>query len=298
VAIDAVGAAAADSSQVDVLSWNVAIGKGRLIERVRAVQQIRARVGASRPLVVLVQEAYRTDESVPELHVSEHHGGHAPRRRSAREDIADAARVLGFSLRYAPSMRNGVHRSDRGNAILSSVPIEEAAWITLPYVRQHRAVVAARITVASRKLWLASAHLDTRGRHRPHESGSTTATNGGIRRGFGSGRAVQAHALGLELERVTGDAALVIGADLNSYLGVRDPAVTSLMQHGFRHARRIGRWRHTFHGPIRLMLDHVMYRPAAAIESVDVARQDEAGDGGTRVFGSDHHPLLATVTLR
>jgi endonuclease/exonuclease/phosphatase family metal-dependent hydrolase len=46
------------------------------------------------------------------------------------------------------------------------------------------------------------------------------------------------------------------------------------------------------------MLDHVMYRPAAAIESVDVARQDEAGDGGTRVFGSDHHPLLATVTLR
>jgi endonuclease/exonuclease/phosphatase family metal-dependent hydrolase len=294
---------AGTSQEIDVLSWNVAIGKGRLLERVRSLQQIRARVGISRPLVVLVQEAFRSDDSVPALHASPHHGGLAPRGRSTREDIADVARTLGLSLRYAPSMRNGEHRSDRGNAIMTSMPIDHTAWITLPYVRQHRAVAAIRVTVAGSAIWFASAHLDTRGRHRPHApphapSNAPPPSETLVRRGFGSGRATQAAALGAELVEVAGGAALVVGADLNSYLGIRDPAVRSLMEHGFHHATRAGRWRHTFHGPIRLMLDHVMYRPSSTIAGVIVARMDEGVDSGMKVFGSDHHPLLATITLR
>ena len=288
---------AATATHIDVLSWNVAIGKGRLLERIRSLLQVRAQVGMTRPLVVLVQEAFRSDESVPELHATDHHGGLAPRANSTREDVTEVARALNLSLRYAPSMRNGRHRSDRGNAILSSVPIEESVTITLPHVRQHRASVAARITFGNASLWFASAHLDTRGRHRPH---ATRADDGHVlRTGFGAGRAVQAAALGDALiEHAGPDAAIILGGDLNSYIGLRDPAVKALVEHGFHHAARVGKWRHTFHGPLRLMLDHVLFRTGSSINGVDVRRLDEGFDRGHRVFGSDHHPLLATIALR
>ena len=82
---------------LDVLCWNVAIGKGRLQERLESLLHQRP---ALRPLVVLVQEAYRSDDTVPDAHASSHHGGQAP--RTAREDIVDVARALGLSLRYDP----------------------------------------------------------------------------------------------------------------------------------------------------------------------------------------------------
>ena len=37
----------------------------------------------------------------------------------------EIAEMLGYSLRYAPSMRNGLHRSDRGNAILANVALAD-----------------------------------------------------------------------------------------------------------------------------------------------------------------------------
>ena len=281
--------------EIDVLCWNVAIGKGRLLERVRDVLQMRARLAKPRPLVVLVQEAYRYDDTVPDVHLSDHHGGKSPREGHQREDIADVARALNFSLRYAPSMRNGTHRSDRGNAILSSVSIAETHWITLPYVRQRRASIAVKIAGLPSDLWLATTHLDTHGLHRPHPLAEIRATM----RGFGAGRATQAAALADAIVDAGGkNADIVLGGDLNSYLGLRDPAVRTLVQQGFRHSVRIGKWRHTFHGPVRLMLDHVMYRCGQNIESVQVRRVDQALDRGHRIYGSDHHPLLACVTMR
>jgi endonuclease/exonuclease/phosphatase family metal-dependent hydrolase len=290
--LDHAPALSAAPTSIDVLCWNVAIGKGRLTERLRALTAVRARVTGDRPLVVLVQEAYRTDDSVPESNTG-HHGGKAP--RNLREDIADGARATGFSLRYAPSMRNGDHRSDRGNAILSSVAIAETHWLTLPYVRQRRAAIAVKLAGAAGDMWFANAHLDTHGRHRPHPIHGIRATQ----RGFGAGRVAQAAALAESLVAMGGtDADLVLGGDLNSYLGLRDPVIRELVRHGFRHSERVGRWRHTFHGPIRLMLDHVMFRPARRIERVQVTRLDEGMDRSSRVFGSDHHPLLATLTIR
>src|SRR5690606_34907177 len=96
------------------------------------------------------------------------------------------------------------------------------------------------------------------------------------------------------------DACVVLGADLNSPLGMRDPVVRALLDGGLHAARRIGTWRHTYHARIRLPLDYVLYRsPTGRIREVSVTRIDEAPDDrSARVFGSDHHPLFARVEFR
>jgi endonuclease/exonuclease/phosphatase family metal-dependent hydrolase len=267
----------------DLLSWNLAIGHGRLSD---VLSRLRARgLGTpGRPLVVLAQEAFREDDSVPRQPGSRHHGGKASGR--GRTDIAGIAQREGLSLRYAPSMRNGVHASDRGNAVLSTAAIGRTHAFLLPHVRQRRVAIAAEL-VGLEELWLATAHLDTGGRprHQPPP---------GI---FGSGRVAQVAAVAERL-RGLGAADVIIGADLNTPLGRRDPAVGALVRAGYHPATREHAWRHTFHGPLRLLLDHMFWRSDNLIESVHVQRIDEtAQDRGARVFGSDHHPLLAHVTL-
>lgn len=256
-----------------VLSWNLAVGKAHLGDVVR---RIRTRAPDT-PLVLLVQEAYRTDLTVPELHRGHHHGGLHPLDK--RQDIVEAARELGLALRYAPSMRNGPHRSDRGNAILATHALTDAHAFILPHARQRRVVVTAKLDGLP-GLRFASAHLDTRRSFRRPRRGN---------------RVVQAVDLARQLEHET--EAIILGADLNSYLGVLDPTVRTLLRAGFHLARREGRWRHTFHTPqLRLLLDHVLYRSATPL-SISVRRLDERErDAGPTVFGSDHHPLLATVT--
>jgi endonuclease/exonuclease/phosphatase (EEP) superfamily protein YafD len=138
------------------------------------------------------------------------------------------------------------------------------------------------------QLTFASAHLDTHGQPRRE----------GTPRRLGGGRATQAAALGAALAAI--DGSVVLGADLNTFLGMTDPAIRALIAAGMRPARRIGRWRHTFHTPFRLLLDHVLYRSAGdRIAGAEVVRIDEApGDRSHGVFGSDHHPLLARIELR
>lgn len=290
IALDLAPAPSAPSRVVDVLSWNVAIGHGRLpevVEKIRAGSFDGETRSSDRPLVVLVQEAYRADDSIPHELQSPFHGGKAP--RAARNDIVDMAYELGFSLRYAPSMRNGDHRSDRGNAILSSAPITHWHLFTLPHVRQRRVVVAARISGLPGATF-ASAHLDTRGRVR--ETPMTTR--------YATGRTAQAAALAESLVQECGpDHTIVLGADLNTYLGLREPLIDQLIAHSFeRVPHQPGG--HTFHAtPLRMLLDHVFLRPAAEhIESARVLRLDEdARDRGRRIFGSDHHPLMATIVF-
>jgi hypothetical protein len=133
---------------------------------------------------------------------------------------------------------------------------------------------------------LLSAHLDTGGQ--PH---------GRFRIGrYGGGRLVQVREV-LDHLADRGDHCVILGADLNTPLGPRDPILRALLRAGMLPATRVGAWRHTYHGPLRMTLDHLLYRsPAGRIAGVRVSRIDERlGDGGRRVFGSDHHPLLARV---
>ena len=287
VALDAGNAAPAASAGLVVLSWNVWVGRGRVtevVERIRTGELRHAGADPDLPLVLLLQEARRSGDAVPERS-----NGWAPRERGyrpiTRDDIVETARSLGFWLRYAPSMRNGGERSDRGNAILSTLPLEDAAAVELPFEYQRRVAVTARLTLRGRPIRLVSAHLDPRGPVGHKWLGA-------------AGRAVQMRHLLTGLE----DDTVILGADLNLGRGRAEPAYRSLQAAGFHFGVPPGLppWRHTYHALPRLVLDYVLVRDrGGAVSSATIRRVDEdPRDRGPTVFGSDHHPLVARIDLR
>lgn len=290
VALDLAPPASPEVKEIDLLCWNLAIGKAyldELIARLRTPAFGQVSCGTERPFILLAQEALRSDPSVPEHPKDHFHGGHIP--VGTRRDIVDFAAEHNFSLRYAPSMRNGKHRSDRGNAIVSNVAIKGARAFVLPYIKQRRVVVKAEIEALP---WLTfvSAHLDVGGR-----------LPGAARIGrYGAGRAGQTTELVKRLDEMNKEQSFVLGADLNTALGARDPAFRVFLNNGFTRAKGSERIKHTFHGPVRFLLDHLVYRsPGGRIEAVEVTRLDERRDDkGRSIFGSDHHPLLVRIHLR
>ena len=287
VALAAPGSPARLESSLLVLSWNVWVGRGRLTEVVGRLRDgAFASLGAdpALPLVVLLQEAFRADATVPERS-----NGWAPREMVARvqprEDVVETARRLGLHLRYAPSMRNGADRTDRGNAILSTLSLDHSAAVELPFEYQRRAAVIASVEHGARRLRLASGHLDPRGPVGHKWLGA-------------AGRAVQMRHLLTALE----DDTVVLGADLNLGRGRAEPAWRALQEAGFTFGVPPGRpaWRHTYHALPRLVLDYILVRNRSGIVAgARVHRLDEdAADRGPTVFGSDHHPLLARIDLR
>jgi endonuclease/exonuclease/phosphatase family metal-dependent hydrolase len=287
VALDLAAGSESDhrSRSLIVLSWNVWIGRGRLRELVSRIRDgAFVGLGAERhaPLVVLVQEAFRSDSTIPPE--SSGRAGRMLARTLEQEDIVETARALGMNLRYAASMRNGVLQSDRGNAILSTLPLHGAEAFELPLVLQRRVPVAANIETCGLKLRVVSAHLDPRGP--PGHRWLGTA-----------GRARQAEHL---LTRI-GPGTAILGADLNLGRGRYEPAWRMLRDAGFT----LGippsppAWRHTFHAVPRLVLDYLLVRDlSGALKHARVHRLDEhPQDRGRLVFGSDHHPLLARIDL-
>ncbi|HEU5171189.1 MAG TPA: endonuclease/exonuclease/phosphatase family protein [Gemmatimonadales bacterium] len=264
-----------------VLAWNLWIGRGRLDELLGRLRSERRE-----PLVVLAQEAFRADDTVPRTG-SAQAASDFSQRAFPELDISVLARELGMHLRYVPSMRNGAHRSDRGNAILSTLPLEDAVAWELPFSYQRRVAIAATVRLPDgRSLRVCSAHLDPRG-------GSARDLLGVL------GRGAQAAAL---LERLSlHPPPLVLGADLNLARGRRERAYRVFAEAGFTHGvpERAPAWPHTYHRMPRLLLDWILVRdPGGMIGELDIARVDEDPiDRGPYVFGSDHHPLLARLTL-
>lgn len=269
-----------------VLSWNVWIGRGRLrevISRIRSGDFARHGAAPEIPLVVLLQEAYRSDSSIPPVSA-----GRAGRvlvaQLGPQEDVVETAHALGLSLRYAPSMRNGLLQSDRGNAILSSLPFEDANALELPLVLQRRVAVSATVALSGHKLRLVSAHLDPRGPPGHQWLGA-------------AGRALQAR----HLVASVADDTVILGADLNLGRGRYERAWRLLGEAGFTFGvpPSSPAWRHTFHALPRLVLDYLLVRDrAGTIRHARVHRLDEhPRDRGPRVFGSDHHPLLTRIDL-
>jgi endonuclease/exonuclease/phosphatase family metal-dependent hydrolase len=269
-----------------VLSWNVWIGRGRLLDlvsRIRSGDFAAQGAEPDAPLVVLAQEVYRSDPTIPPDST-----GRAGRMLVAQlgqqEDIVETARVLGMNLRYAPSMRNGAMQSDRGNAILSTLPLQDAEALELPLVLQRRVAVSATIRVGGRSLRVVSAHLDPRGPPGHRWLGA-------------AGRALQAQHLLSSLR----DDTVILGADLNLGRGRYERAWRVLREAGFSFGIPPSSppWRHTFHALPRLVLDYLLVRdPSRAVERARVHRLDEhPRDRGPLVFGSDHHPLLARIDL-
>jgi endonuclease/exonuclease/phosphatase family metal-dependent hydrolase len=130
------------------------------------------------------------------------------------EDIAALARDLGLSIVYVPSMRNGTGvrepATDRGSAILSTLPLSNPTAIELPIERQRRVALIADVSLSDvERLPVGVIHLD-----------ATDAAQ--HLRVFHARRwrATQAMAL----DSLLPGGPLVLGADLNTWMGHGEPA--------------------------------------------------------------------------
>lgn len=263
-----------------VVSWNDHVGAGD-IDTFLSDLRAGTLTGGRRisAFVILMQEAYRAGGEVPALKDPALRWAGLERPRGPhgiREDAVAAARRLGLDIVYIPSMRNGapgVTNEDRGNAILSSLPLSDITAVELPLERQRR--VAIEATVLMR---------DARGGSVPIRLVDTHFTNMVMHHFWllsEAGRARQAHALEGAIPR---DGPLIVGGDFNAWFGFFDTAYRE-MARGV-HRADIGDWRPTF-GPLRL--DHLLFRLPPGWHSI-------LKRAGSR-YGSDHYPLVAEIDV-
>jgi endonuclease/exonuclease/phosphatase family metal-dependent hydrolase len=259
------------SDEIAVVSWNIAVGDGDLRAFVETLP-------SGRPFILLLQEAYRSGNvpMQPGAFFAGRLGG--SRATEDPDDIEALAAELGLHAYYVPSMRNGGPRSDedRGNAILSTLPLTDLMAVELPFERQRRVAVAATVTGLDGRgepwqLRVVSAHLDN----------LASVKYGWLGGEFG--RARQARAL---REAIEWDGPTVLGGDFNTWFGFTEPAFVETLV-AF-HDTRITDRRATFGRFLRL--DHLFFRLDEGW-SADFRRGDDR-------FGSDHYPLVGTVRVR
>jgi len=266
------------ASEVAFVSWNVHVGAGdveRLVNDLREGRLGRPRVDE---FVLMIQEAVRF-ENVPAVVV--------PGARNARWigvektpafDIGEVARRLHVSLFYVPSMRNGGAArgdraaSDRGNAILSTLPLADPLAIELPGRRQRRvsvrAVVPLNLNGREVRVAIGSTHFNVLG------SAQTLWMFGAA-----SARAQQAEAL----IRSLGTGPAIVGGDVNSWEGRNERAVRALLE---AFPETPAQPETTFRNG--LVLDWMFFRlPPGSNGRVIRARER---------YGADHYPIIGWIS--
>ena len=255
-----------------IVSWNIALGAGDVDKMFRRVQEEHP----THAVVLLLQEAFRSGDDIPHTPLNAAFAGRI--RGASEREIDELARSLNLWMYYVPSMRNGapgVVDEDRGNAILSTVPLEHLVAIELPFERQRRVAVAATVrgqhtTGEPWALRVASVHLDNMA---------------GLSRGYIGGEYARIRqARGLR-EALQGAEPLVLAGDFNTWFGFGDGGYREIVK-AFPQTR-VTDQRRTFMGLLRL--DHVFYRLPSGWRA-DVRR-------GETAFGSDHHPLVTNITF-
>ncbi len=270
-----------------IVSWNVHIGGGDVPALVADLR--KGALTGGRPVrnfILMLQEAYHTgappvDSAARAWAVPT--GVQPVPPSGQRTEIAELARDLGLSLVYAPSMRNGwTTGEDRGNAILSTLPLGDALAVELPVEVQRRVALLVRFagTTSTGKPWrllVANLHLDNK---------STARRGWGVR---GGGRARQIQPL---LSVLRSDSTLrgplVLGGDLNSWSPFGEPVLKTLRGR-FSEGNPPPKGGGTFAWGLGLSrrVDHLFFRLpdgwGAHYERVDSP------------YGSDHHPLIGWV---
>jgi endonuclease/exonuclease/phosphatase family metal-dependent hydrolase len=164
----------APDDSLAVISWNILIGGGDVS---RFLQEVLG-YGCHRPspelptdfshFVLLIQEAHRRSEVIPDLPESFRF---PPRivpesRPEGWPDIVELAQQCGLALYYVPSQRNGPEtidggREDKGNAILSTLPLADLVAIELPYEAGRKVAIGATVKgPGGKQLRVVSIHLD------------------------------------------------------------------------------------------------------------------------------------------
>ncbi|UCC83210.1 MAG: hypothetical protein JSW46_20035 [Gemmatimonadota bacterium] len=167
-------ARAQGAEALTVVSWNVHGGSGDLFGLIERELDLPCRdgqpaVGTSfEHFVLVLQEVYRRSSDVPRVGARSTIPKQLKEEASPGErvDVVEVARRCGLSLFYVPSMRNGDReyedgREDRGNAILSTLPLSDPIAIEIPFEAQRRVAAATTVhSVAGDSLRFVSVHLD------------------------------------------------------------------------------------------------------------------------------------------
>lgn len=227
-----------------LISWNMHAGRGDLPRLVGDIQS-GAITGTPPPaFVLMLQEAVE--------------GG--------PHDVTSFAAARGLSAFFVPVREDGGRIA--GNALLSTLPLVNTRAIALPRERQPRAAAVAEIEVGGQRMFVASTHLENR----------VSWLRGGLLSDTARGR--QAEAL---LRALPAADAGILGGDMNTWLGEREPAWRAFLER-FDDTPR-ARAAQTFRD--RLVLDHVFLDLPQGWRAATRVLRD--------TYGSDHHPVLAVV---
>jgi endonuclease/exonuclease/phosphatase family metal-dependent hydrolase len=261
-------------SSVTVVTWNTHAGAGDIGALIGELRRGALTGTPVDDFVILLQEAVRRGADVPTPVPT----GAATAGRIAFDkesfDVVEAARSARLNLVYVPSMRNGTEAEDRGNAVLTTLPIGAVEGIELPFGRQRRVAIA--VTLAPHggdpAFRVVDAHFDT-----------------ALRFGVGGPAAWRRRQADALLDAIQeSPMPTVVGGDFNTWWGNDEPAVDDLLR-AFPAAKDRVRGE-TWRGPLaaRARLDHMF---ASGWDGpLDVRR-------AARRFGSDHYPLYLVVTF-
>jgi endonuclease/exonuclease/phosphatase family metal-dependent hydrolase len=184
-------------------------------------------------------------------------------------------------------MRNGPPDADtcgedRGNAILSTLPLSDFTAIELPLERERRVAVAAAIQGAGTdgmewNLKLACVHLESRGRWDT------------FYRGLGDARLDQVECL---VNVLQSDDAILVGGDFNTwFMGAREPSIRLMREHFPQPVKSPEAW--TAMAPFGLpdpQVDYIFFRLPEGWKGRYSVIQNS--------YGSDHLPLLGWVVVK
>jgi endonuclease/exonuclease/phosphatase family metal-dependent hydrolase len=182
----------------------------------------------------------------------------------------------GLNLLYVPSMRNGEAAEDRGNAILTNLPLSEALAVELPMVRDRRVAVSAEVPVPGAEPFrVTSLHLDH------------LAELQHLGRSFGGSREEQTMAL---LKALPYHSAGILAGDFNAWWRQESEPALRLARSVYPAISDIpdGATVRALGGILGRRSDFILPRlPDGWAAQYRVLEDD---------YGSDHRPLVGTIT--
>jgi len=213
------------ASRVDslaVLTWNINLGGGDVVAFMAQELGLtcdpdergdrRAEREPPFHFVILLQEVYRLSATLPEVPP----GATIPwridsdPRPGGPRDIVEVAERCGLALLYVPSARNGPTEpgrrpEDKGNAVLSTLPLTDLAAIELPFEASRKVAVVATVRgPGGERIRVTSVHLDLASTlARTLISGNTTR----LRQAMGFAEALES----------TESSSTIVGGDFNTW---------------------------------------------------------------------------------